>query len=71
MIPTTAASSTVPVHDGTSYQRLREHLDDPERLELGAAMSVASGWQRFIEAFSIRPDSWTEAMPLPWHTGTL
>jgi hypothetical protein len=31
------------------------------------SLSVASGWQRFIEAFGIRPDSWTEAMPLPWH----
>jgi hypothetical protein len=27
---------------------------------------VASGWQRFIEAFGIRPDGWTEQTPLPW-----
>jgi alkylhydroperoxidase family enzyme len=54
-----------------TYQRLRAHLDDRELLELGAALSVASGWQRFIEAFGIRPDSWTEVMPLPWYAGTL
>jgi alkylhydroperoxidase family enzyme len=59
-----------PVIDTATYQWLREHLDDHELLELGAALSVASGWQRFIEAFGIRPDSWTETMPLPWHTGT-
>ena len=60
-----------PVIDTATYQRLREHLDDRELLELGAALSVASGWQRFVEAFGLRPDSWTEAMPLPWHAGTL
>ena len=57
--------------DTATYQQLREHLDDRELLELGAALSVASGWQRFIEAFGIRPDSWTEAMSLPWHEGAL
>jgi alkylhydroperoxidase family enzyme len=60
-----------PMIDTATYQRLREHLDDRELLELGAALSVASGWQRFIEAFGIRPDSWTEAMSLPWHEDTL
>ena len=60
-----------PVIDTATYQRLREHLDDRELLELGAALSVASGWQRFVEAFGLRPDSWTEVMPLPWHAGTL
>jgi alkylhydroperoxidase family enzyme len=64
-------SAPQPRIDTATYQRLREYLDDRELLELGAALSVASGWQRFIEAFSIRPDSWTEAMPLPWHGGTL
>ena len=64
-------SAPQPMIDTATYQRLREHLDDRELLELGAALSVASGWQRFIEAFGIRPDSWTEAMPLPWHAGTL
>src|SRR5262249_1669665 len=60
-------SAPHPMIDTATYQRLRAHLDDRELLELGAALSVASGWQRFIEAFGIRPDSWTEAMPLPWH----
>ena len=64
-------SAPQPMIDTATYQRLREHLDDRELLELGAALSVASGWQRFIEAFGIRPDSWTEAMSLPWHAGTL
>ena len=64
-------SAPHPVIDTATSQRLRAHLDDRERLELGAALSVASGWQRFIEAFGIRPDSWTEAMPLPWQEGAL
>lgn len=38
---------------------LGEHFTDDQILELGAALAVASGWQRFIEAFGIRPDSWT------------
>jgi alkylhydroperoxidase family enzyme len=64
-------STPHPVIDAAIYQQLRVHLDDRELLELGAALSVASGWQRFIEAFGIRPDSWTEAMPLPWQEGAL
>jgi hypothetical protein len=31
---------------------------------------VASSWQRFIEAFGIRPDFWSDATPLPWHGDT-
>jgi len=49
-------SAPQPMIDAATYQRLREHLDDHELLELGAALSVGSGWQRFIEAFGIRPD---------------
>ena len=64
-------SAPHPLIDTATYQELRAHLDDRELLELGAALSVASGWQRFIEAFGIRPDSWTEAMSLPWHDGAL
>ena len=64
-------SAPHPVIDTATYQRLREYLDDRELLELGAALSVASGWQRFIKAFGIRPDSWTEALPLPWQEGAL
>ena len=64
-------SAPHPVIDTATYQQLRERLDDRARLELGAALSVASGWQRFIAACGIRPDSWTEAMPLPWEEGAL
>lgn len=42
---------------------LGEHFTDDQILELGAALAVASGWQRFIEAFGIRPDSWTPDSP--------
>ncbi len=44
---------------------LSQHFDPGQILELGSALSVASGWQRFIEAFGIRPDHWTEATPQP------
>ena len=64
-------SAPQPTIGTSAYPRLREHLDDRELLELGAALSVGSGWQRFIEAFGIRPDSWTEGMPLPWHEDAL
>lgn len=60
-----------PSVDETTYRQLREHLDDREILELGAALSVGSGWQRFIEAFGIRPDSWSEVTPLPWREHSL
>lgn len=59
-----------PTVDAATYRQLREHLDDREILELGAALSVGSGWQRFIEAFGIRPDFWTAATPLPWSDRT-
>ncbi|MDH4077016.1 MAG: hypothetical protein OEW29_13860 [Acidimicrobiia bacterium] len=44
---------------------LLEHFDHGQILELGYALSVASGWQRMIEAFDVRPDYWTEATPAP------
>ncbi|MDH3679312.1 MAG: hypothetical protein OEV40_05105 [Acidimicrobiia bacterium] len=44
---------------------LSEHFTAGQILELATALAVASGWQRFIEAFGIRPDHWTEATPLP------
>lgn len=55
-----------PTVDDALHAELRRHFDDGQILALGAALSVASGWQRFIEAFGIRPDGWTEATPLPW-----
>ncbi|HEX3176465.1 MAG TPA: hypothetical protein VHZ49_07300 [Methylomirabilota bacterium] len=51
--------------DREFYAELRRHFDEGQILALGAALSVASGWQRFIEAFGIRPDGWTEATPVP------
>jgi len=55
-----------PEIDDALYAELRRHFDEGEILELGAALTVASGWQRFIEAFGIRPDAWSADTPLPW-----
>ena len=52
--------------DEALFAQLREHFDEGQILELGAALTVASGWQRLIEAFGIRPDAWSETTPLPW-----
>ena len=52
--------------DDALFATLRQHFDDGQILELGAALTVASGWQRLIEAFGIRPDAWDETTPLPW-----
>jgi alkylhydroperoxidase family enzyme len=62
-------SDVQPDIDAEFYAELRQVLDDDEILELGAALSIASGWQRFIEAFGIRPDAWTDTTPLPWSKG--
>ncbi len=48
------------------FESLQADLEPGEILELAAAISVGSGWQRMIEAFGIRPDHWSEATPLPW-----
>jgi alkylhydroperoxidase family enzyme len=45
-----------PIVDAAFYAELRKHFDAGQILALGAALSVASGWQRFIEAFGIRTD---------------
>ena len=52
--------------DDALFALLREHFDEGQILELGAALTVACGWQRMIEAFGIRPDAWNETTPLPW-----
>jgi alkylhydroperoxidase family enzyme len=50
-----------PSVDQEFYAELRHHFGHDQILELGSALAVASGWQRFIEAFGIRPDSpWVE-----------
>ena len=51
-------TSTHPVVGDEHYEELRRHFDDGEILELAVALSLTSGWQRFIEAFGIRPDQW-------------
>ncbi len=54
-------TGTAPTVDQDFYAELREHFTDGQVLELGSALAVASGWQKFIEAFGIRPDSpWVE-----------
>ena len=58
-----------PEVDAALHAELRRHFDEGEILELGAALTVASGWQRFIEAFGIRPDAWHPDTPLPWSRG--
>ena len=55
-----------PLVDDALHAELRRHFDEGQILELGAALTVASGWQRLIGAFGIRPDSWSESTPLPW-----
>ena len=55
----------VPQVDPALMTELEANFDHGQILELGSALSVASGWQRFIEAFGIRPDHWTEAAPAP------
>jgi alkylhydroperoxidase family enzyme len=55
-----------PAVDDETYRELGADFDEGEILELSAAIVIASGWQKLIEAFGIRPDHWTEATPLPW-----
>ena len=52
--------------DAQFYQQLRDHFTDNEILDLGMTLGFALGWQRFIEAFGVRPDIWEKTMPLPW-----
>jgi alkylhydroperoxidase family enzyme len=59
-------ASPHPSIEGKILMELRRHYDDGQILELAAALSVAGGWQRMIEAFGIRPDIWSEAAVLPW-----
>jgi len=46
---------------------LRRWFSDEQILDLGMTIAFASGWQRFIEAFGIVPDRWTEpGRPAPF-----
>lgn len=46
--------------------QLKEHFTDDQVLDLGMCVAFLSGWQRFIEAFGIVPDRWSDGDPLPW-----
>lgn len=48
-------TTTAPHVTSAFYEELGTHFSETQILELGSALSVASGWQRFIEAFGIRP----------------
>jgi len=50
-------TSDDPIVSTEFHQELGEHYTQQQILELGSALAVASGWQRFIEAFGIRPDA--------------
>jgi len=52
-------ASPHPEVDDEQYAELRRHFDEEEILELAVALSLTTGWQRFIEAFGIRPDRWS------------
>jgi alkylhydroperoxidase family enzyme len=52
--------------DAAFMAGLREHFTDEQILDLGMTIAFASGWQRFIEAFGIVPDGWTEHSPPPF-----
>ncbi len=54
--------------DNTFYGQLREYFDEEELLDLGMTLTFALGWQRFIEAFGIRPDTWSEGQTNPWES---
>lgn len=58
-------TSSDPIVTVELQAELKEHFSEDQILELGSALAVASGWQRFIEAFGIRPDSWTPTTPAP------
>lgn len=48
------------------YDELRQQLTDDEITDLGMTITFVSGWQRFIEAFGIVPDRWTDGAPSPF-----
>jgi alkylhydroperoxidase family enzyme len=53
--------------DEELYADLRRHFSDDQILDLGMTMAFMFGWQRFIEAFGIVPDTWIEGSPAPWN----
>ena len=61
-----AISMAPEIVDEDFYRRMREHFSDDQILDLGMSVAFFSGWQRFIEAFKIVPDRWTDGDQLPW-----
>ena len=55
-----------PSIDPELHAELRRHFTDDQILDLGMTIAFASGWQRFIEAFGVVPDRWTEHSPSPF-----
>lgn len=55
-----------PFVDPELHQRLRHSFDDDQILDLGMCVGFVTGWQRFIEAFGIQPDSWDQGSVMPW-----
>ncbi len=49
--------------DANFMAELKRHFTDEQILDLGMTIAFASGWQRFIEAFGVVPDRWTEPSP--------
>lgn len=52
-------ASEHPAVGAEQYAELGRHFDDDDILELAVALSLTNGWQRFIEAFGVRPDQWS------------
>ncbi|MBW1783514.1 MAG: carboxymuconolactone decarboxylase family protein [Deltaproteobacteria bacterium] len=52
--------------DDKFYKQLREHFDEEALIDLGMTVAFFMAWQRFIEAFGIRPDNWSGGMRFPW-----
>lgn len=55
-----------PLIDAELHAMLRRHFSGDELIDLGMTLTFASGWQRFIEAFGIVPDRWTDGAPPPF-----
>ena len=60
-------TAPAPMIDAAFHEALREHFTDDQILDLGMTITFASGWQRFIEAFGVVPDRWTDGSPPPFH----
>ena len=54
----------IPVRIGIHIGDIIFSEDEIMDLAMGAAFAL--GWQRFIEAFGIRPDQWEKSDPAPW-----